>query len=201
MYYIFDFKLLTGGYFAERMEVLENGTVFDQSVLSLLREGVPLQSRNLAITYPKTRGKVGHVLDGVFSFRTVSDTILDVLRAFCTEDDLEAIPVTIKRKTDHRYFFINVLHKLDAIDQQQSELTELIPGIGVYNSIERLVLHPDTIGDCPIFRLRNPSTWIIISAPLKEALEALKLEELIFRPVDTFKWSLSGGIEGDNWWD
>lgn len=203
MYYIFEFKMPEGGYFAERMKVLENGKEFDQSVLSLLTDGVSLKSRNIEITYPKTRGKVGHVLEGVFGFPTVSNVILDVLRDFCQEDiDLEITPVTIKRKSPFEYFFINILHKVDAIDDQQSELVELIPGIKVYDKIDRLVLNPQQIGDRSMFRVHGGCTWIFITEPLKQALEALALEELDFIPIDeTFKWSMSSGIEGRNWWD
>lgn len=147
-----------------------------------MTEGVSLKSRNIEITYPKTRGKVGHVLEGVFSFPTVSNVILDVLRDFCQEDiDLEITPVTIKRKSPFEYFFINTLHKVDAIDDQQSELVELVPNTKVYNRIDRLILDPQQIGDRSMFRVHGHRIWIFITESLKQALEAL--EELDLYPL------------------
>jgi len=198
MFYILEIKMLDRPYFAEHMEVLENGKVFDQSVLDILNDGVSIKNRNLDITFPRSRGKLSNVLDGIFDFTVVSHIILDVLIKNCDVSEFEYFPVKIERKTDLNYYSINILNNIDAFDFEKSEWESYTKEIPVLKSISKLVLKDDKIKNRHLFRLsKGRSSLIFVSEHLKNELKLLKMPELVFMPSNKYSWDINEVDWGD----
>lgn len=104
--------------------------------------------------------------------------------------DVQLVPVDVSRPVSGRYFILNTLREVDAIDLANSRVTRWQTSdgrpdkVGSIRMITHLVLSADAVRAAPqIFRL---SGWVVPLVVKKELAERLRgLEGLDLIPVET----------------
>lgn len=180
-YYILKSVVENEDYFAEKVNISENG-IYRESL-----SGVSLKSKNIKIELKKGKGKVKNNIENLLGIFIVSELISNRLLETC-HNEIELFEVDVNMPTNSKYYFLNILDNIDAINFQESLLVEIIPDTKVFSEVERLVLDDSKIGSRQIFRLKHFRDEIIISQDLKNILESLKLSEFTLIPVEEFKY-------------
>lgn len=180
-YYILKSVVENEDYFAEKVNVSENG-IYKKSL-----SGISLKSKNLKIELKKGKGKVKNNIENSFGIHVISELISNSLLETCN-NEIELFEVDINMPTNSKYYFLNILENIDAINFQKSLLVEIIPETKVFSEVKRLILDDSKVGSRQIFRLKQFRDEIIIAQDLKNRLEELKLAELKFIPIEEFKY-------------
>lgn len=171
-YYILKFVVGDNDYYAERV------TISNPEIEELLLEGVALKDKECRIVLQQQRGTVRNIIENIYGFPVVSQTIADILLEHCA-NEIELLEVAVARKVNQQYYFVNVLNIVDCINREQSVYELFTPELMVFKKIEKLVLQEEAITN-HIFRIKNIRTEIVVSKALKQQLQALNMEELDF---------------------
>lgn len=180
-YYVLKSVVENDDYFAEKVDISENG-IYRESL-----SGVSLKSKNIRIELKKGKGKVKNNIENSLGLSIISELISNRLLESC-HNEIELFEVDVKMPTNSKFYFLNILDNIDAINFQESLLVEIIPDTKIFSEVEKLVLDDFKIGSRQIFRLKYFRDEIIISQDLKNKLEELKLSEFKFIPVEEFRY-------------
>jgi len=183
MYHIISFEVLDNAYIAKSVEInydLENN----------LHEGIPHNLNNLKIILPPTRGIITDYIYNSIGLLIVANTIKDMFVKYGKEN-IEYYEVNLRRKTLKRFYYLNIINFVDAINFENSILEEYIPGLPIYKKIEKLTLFEDSVEGLHFFTLKELSSYIIVSNELKEEFEKLNSEVLKFTPIEEFTIDMS----------
>lgn len=180
-YYILKFVVSDNDYVAERVNFS------NEEINSLKFRGVSLKDKDFRITLKKNRGNVRNTISNLFGFPVVSQVVADVLSEHCP-GEIELFEAEVEKKLTSKYYYVNILENLDAIDFHASEYTEIIPGTKVLSEIKKLILDDSKTESRNIFRLKNFKTEIIVSEILKTSLEKLQFSEFQFIATGDFTY-------------
>ena len=180
-YYILNSEVENKDYFAEKATTSEED-IYIKSV-----SGLSLKNKNIKIELKKGKGKVKNNIENALGIPIISELISNSLLESC-HNEIELFEVDVKVPTNSKFYFLNILDNIDAINFQESLLVEIIPDTKILSEVEKLVLDDFKIGSRQIFRLTHFSAKIIISQDLKNKLEELKLSEFKFIPVEEFRY-------------
>jgi hypothetical protein len=180
-YYVLKSIVENEDYFAEKVNISENG-IYRESL-----SGVSLKSKNIKIELKKSKGKVKNNIENSLGIPIISELISNRLLELCL-NEIELFEVDVNMLTNSKYYFLNILDNIDAINFQESLLVEIIPDTKVLSEVERLILDDFKIGSRQIFRLKHFNAEIIISQDLKNSLAELQLSEFKFIPIEEFKY-------------
>ena len=180
-YYILNSVLENKDYFAEKTTTSEEDIYF-KSV-----SGLSLKNKNIKIELKKGKGKVKNNIENVLGIPIISELISNILLEICN-NEIELLEVDVNMPTNSKYYFLNILDNIDAINFKESVLVEIIPDTKVFTEVEKLILDDAKIDGKQIFRLKHLSSKIIIGHNLKERLAQLKLPEFKFIPIEEFKY-------------
>ncbi len=180
-FYILQWAVNNDDYLAEKVDMSE------EDIFKLSVSGVPLKDKNLKIKLRKNKGIVRNFIQNLYGIPIISELISEVLLKNCP-DEIELFDVKVDMQIDLKYYFLNILNNIDAINFEKSKFTEIIPETKVLSEIEKLVLDDSKIKSRQIFRLKHFRTEIIISEKLKNNLEKLKISEFKFILIDDFKY-------------
>ena len=135
----------------------------------------------------KNKGKVQNNIENSFGIPIISELISNILLNTCP-NEIELFEVKVNMPTNMKYYFLNILDNLDAINLQESVLVEIIPETKVFSEVEKLVLDDFKVSTRQIFRLKHFRAEIVISQDLKNRLEELKISDFKFIPIEEFKY-------------
>ncbi|MCT4637810.1 MAG: hypothetical protein N4A72_08880 [Bacteroidales bacterium] len=179
-YYIVDFKICSNAYLPQSM-IISNESVYDNKY-----NGCRYNISDLKIELPKSRGIVQDFIDNLHSLLIVSEDIKDVF-ALSDSHNIEYYPVELNRKTDKRYYLINILNNIDCIDFVKSEYKELIPSLKVLSKISKLVIDNQKIDKRHYFRMEHLRSELVVSDKVKMLIEKHS-DDFSFIPVDEFQF-------------
>lgn len=185
-YYILNCKINNDSYFAEK------GKISNQEIISRTFNGESLLNEDVNIQLCSGKGELLHFIENVFSLPIFSEKIIVKLKELCS-NELEFFPVRVDKKLGLKYYFINILQNIDAIDYTNSEYTELAPntGILILKDIDKLIIKDLKVSNRHIFRLIGFNVEIIISSKLKKELDQLNIDELKYIPIEEYTRSYS----------
>ena len=138
--------------------------------------------------YYSSENKIKTDLLGIVSLFVVSSTMKSILEKL-DKDYLqfkEIKLVNVRNHNSKKYFLVNILKNLDAIDFEKSQLT-FYDNSTVIDTVTKLVLDRQAIKDRNIFRLSSIRRHIVISEMLKNELENAQVTGAKFVPVENFK--------------
>lgn len=180
-YFILKSVVGNEDYFAENVITSEED-IYRQSV-----SGQSLKIKGVEIELKKNKGKVKNNIENSFGIPIISELISNILLRSCP-DEIELFEVKVNMPTNLKYYFLNILANIDAINFQESVLVEIIPETKVFSEVGKLILDDFKIQSRQIFRLKHFSAEIVISQDLKNKLEQLKISEFKFIPIEEFKY-------------
>jgi hypothetical protein len=182
-FFVLKFKIDKNSFFAEK------GKISDYAIIKLSKKGVSLKGRDLNILLMKNKGIVNHFVGNLFGLPIFSEILCEVLKEYSSEF-IELFPIEINRRLDWKFYFVNILNNVDAINYEESELELLDPNTPIVSEIRKLVIEEPKVNTRNIFRLSGFRQEIFVSEKLKIGLEKLNLDEIYFIPVEDFKWKL-----------
>ncbi|UUC46555.1 Imm43 family immunity protein [Flavobacterium cerinum] len=168
-------------YLAEKVNVSEKG------MHKLSISGVSLKDKELKIELKKNKGNVRNVISNLYGIPIISELISDVLLSNCP-NEIELFEVKIDMKIESKFYFLNILDNVDAIDFEKSIYVEIMPETKVLSEITKLVLNNSKVQSRHIFRLKHFRDEIVVSEDLKNRLEDLKISEYKFIPIEDFEY-------------
>lgn len=177
-YFILNFNVLPNSYFAEK------GKMIDQSIIRKSFKGLKLKE-NPEIELGKFSGNLLNHIDNLFGIPIVSQKVIDIIKKYDAKK-VDYYNVKFTEKIKEAYFFINILDNLDCVNYEQSEYILYTPASKVFKSVKKLVLNKDQIKR-HIFRINAIKTTIVISEPLKIALEKLHLKEFALTSIEEYQ--------------
>lgn len=180
-YYILKSVVENEDYFAEKGNTSEED-IYRESV-----SGISLKNKNVKIELKKNKGKVQNNIENLYGIPIISELISNILLNTCP-NEIELFEVKVNMSTNLKYYFLNILDNLDAINLLESVLVEIIPETKVFSEIEKLVLDDFKVSSRQIFRLKHFRAEIVISQDLKNRLEELKISDFKFIPIEEFKY-------------
>lgn len=180
-YYVLKSIVDNEDYFAEKVNISENG-IYRESL-----SGVSLKSKNIKIELKKGKGKVKNNIENSLGIPIISELVSNSLLETC-HNEIELYEVDVNMPTNSKYYFLNILDNIDAINFKDSLFVEIIPDTKVLSEVERFILDDFKIGSRQIFRLKHFNSEIIISQDLKNSLSKLQLSEFKFIPIEEFKY-------------
>ena len=157
------------------------------------------QPKRLAATWtaPKAGGRVREFND--YPCVNLGDPAFSERAMYALRDMLEPngelLPLTTK--TNHRYFYYNVLTVADAIDIERSEIewmTSKLVGITALN-IRRFEFRADRLAGLSIFRIVEQTTGTFVTQPFVDRVKQHRLRGFNFIKV----WPLPPGAIWDPW--
>ena len=180
-YYVLKSLVDNEDYFAEKVNISEKG-IYRESL-----SGVSLKSKNIKIELKKGKGKVKNNIENSLGIPIISELVSNSLLETC-HNEIELYEVDVNMPTNSKYYFLNILDNIDAINFKDSLFVEIIPDTKVLSEVERLILDDFKICSRQIFRLKHFNSEIIISQDLKNSLSKLQLSEFKFIPIEEFKY-------------
>lgn len=184
-YYVLHSVVENEDYYAEKVSVSVE-KIFDLSL-----KGESLKNENLAIKLKRSRGIVRNVIGNIYSLPIISELIGKILVDNCP-DEIELIEIIVDKSTNLKYYLLNILNNIDAIDFQKSNYKEIIPDTKILKEINKLVLDNSKIGKRQIFRLKDFEFIIVISEKLKNSLKQLDISEYKFILIEDFQYKAGG---------
>lgn len=180
-YYILKVNIKKSDYFGH------NGDLSNDKIIKLSKEGVSLTNYDIDISLYDSKGELRDYIDNCFSIPIVSERLADIFKSY-TKSELEFYEVSMNRKNIGKYYFINILNMIDAIDYENSVYEEYLPGSKVFRGIEKLLLYDKSINHLNIFRLTGFNLRIVISEQIKNEISKLNIDEIEIIPVNEYKW-------------
>lgn len=117
-----------------------------------------------------------------FAIPVVSRRFADVVSAI-TPRDIQRIPAIVAGD-DGEWEVLNVLSRVDCIDLQRSWIAPTFRGEKPGKlSVNRLIIDRTRVGDHQVFRAKDWEVAFIISAKVKQALEAMGATGIEYVPV------------------
>lgn len=197
-YYILDYEVSNNDYYAEKVDLS------DLDIGNLATEGISLKDKDFKIILEKKTVKgrilnVRNMIGNLYSFPIVSQPIADILLQHCP-NEIELFEVKMNMPKKFKYYFVNVLNIIDDCIDLEKSVYELImperPDIIIFKYLEKLVLNNQKI-DNNIFRIKQLRTKIILSEFLKDKIQALEMEEIIFLPTEKYQQGMYNKKNGD----
>ena len=180
MYYILRFKVQNNDYYAEKPDI---GKLAAPILFNGIRYNIP----DLQISLSGTGGTLSDYIGNPFGLDIVSQEIKDFFVEF-GKDFVECYPVTVKRKTDKKFWFIHVLDNLDCFDFEKSLYEELSPGTKIMKTIDRLALKQECTNGRHFFRVKDFRFVVVVSEAFKQAAESKNIEIMEFTPIADFTY-------------
>jgi len=124
-----------------------------------------------------------------FHVPVIDERICDVLLG-CDSRDIQLIPVKIEDERETRHWILNVIRKVQCLDEQNSTIMWWKPEdgrpdkVGQYRMVSKIKLERNRIGNRHIFRLDGWEVALIISNQLKRKLELNGISGVLFEEME-----------------
>jgi hypothetical protein len=137
------------------------------------------------------KGCVTNVMFGPFELLVVSKLALDSMIPYIQNDNnIEIFPVSLTGATSE-YFIVNLINAPDCFDEEKSEFDPYLDDDADaeacrprrFETVYNCQIHPDRVSGRHLFRVLDWEVVVIVSEPLRQALESLEDTGVIFRSV------------------
>ena len=150
--------------------------------------GEPIQAPPLPprLIYQGKKRRTTDLVAGIHVFPVVSSR-LRAVAASVEPEFVQFLPVELvcgdTGKVHSSYFFMNVLHNLDAFDWERSVYTPMA-GTRAVLEAEKICLRGASVGRREMFRVHGLLTHLFIGSNMQKALNAAGLRGLLITPVE-----------------
>lgn len=143
---------------------------------------------NLYNPYLGRGERMTDILANVFGWLVVSPRLRSLLEQELNPDDMEYLPITVKRaETLHPYFIARPLHAADCIDMEKTQGSMNALRKGSFLHITRLVLKPEKFPPgVRLFRASRSQRLVLIDAVLAQAMVDADHEGAFFSYVEDY---------------
>ena len=157
----------------------------DGEVQRRVLRGEPLDRiRKLTVT-ETTAGRFYDVLGPPVGVLFVSPALRQVLEE-SPGGHFQFVPPDVRGQPELRYFLVNVLDTVPAIDLERSKV-EVFPGTDAIRRIQLLRLRPIPPDAPPIFHAAEDPTMILVSDDLQRRLARASRHPGVLKPADKYR--------------
>lgn len=164
--------------------VTEMSGLDSEQQLHMLR-GERLSPVPKAVIKEVTPGRFSDHLGNYVGILLVSPVLRRVLEE-SSGAHLQFVPVSVRGKPELKYFGVNVLDSVPALDLERSKITRL-PGASGIDRILRFALRPIPDDAPPIFHVAEDPTMILVDDELRRRLAAASTHPGMLTPAQKYR--------------
>jgi len=183
-YFFLETRSEPGDPIAQKIAIPASHHEFD------LGRKLPRLKKPIRVTVSKGKRPPTDLIQGPYTYIIASERLRTSFEELDPSNlDTAAVDLVCESRVIAKYYFIQTLNNIDAIDWSSSDLTSYPEDKYGIVEVRKLVLSPDAIGKRNVFRMEGLVSDLVVSEKFRKRVLNAGMTGMRFVPTEDFKLS------------